>query len=86
MKHEISTIKSLDSFIKVINSFENKSFLYRGESQYYDSGIIASTYRPKNNLNNDLVFLDYEKIRKEYYREIGSELSFIERQNFIGYC
>ncbi len=86
MKNEISTIKSLDSFIKVINSFGSKSFFYRGESQYYDSGIIASAYRPRNSLNNDLIYLDYEKIRKEYYREIGNELSFIERQNFIGYC
>ncbi|MCJ1972074.1 MULTISPECIES: FRG domain-containing protein [Pseudolactococcus] len=86
MKQEIMTVKSLDSFIKIINSFDNKSFLYRGESKYYDSGIIASAYREINNFNNKKILLDYEKIRNEYYREIGSELTATEKKNFIGYC
>lgn len=56
------------------------NLLYRGESKYYDSGIIASAYREINNFNNKKILLDYEKIRNEYYREIGSELTATEKK------
>lgn len=86
MVKEITTIKTLDSFIKIINSLDENEYFYRGEETNFPAGIVASAYRPqKNKLSKKNIFLDYQTIRADYFREIASELSDVERNNFLGY-
>lgn len=41
MNEKIITIKSLASFLKIINSLDPNEYYYRGEEEKFKSGIIA---------------------------------------------
>ncbi len=47
MNEKIITIKSLASFLKIINSLNPNGYYYRGEEEKFKSGIIAQFLRSK---------------------------------------
>lgn len=86
MNEKIITIKSLASFLKIINSLDPNEYYYRGEEEKFKSGIIASAYRSRTSpITHQATFFNYQQLRADYYREIASELSDVERKNFLGY-
>lgn len=78
-------INSIQDYISNIEALDG-NYYYRGESSVEFSEITASAFR-----EFDIPFsemkqrIDYRKLLKEYYTEVGHELNEIERENFLQY-
>ncbi|WP_273724254.1 FRG domain-containing protein [Leuconostoc mesenteroides] len=68
-------------FISVINDIsQNKiEYFYRGESELFQTPLLANGYRSRNSWTN-LRF-----IKKELFREVGFSLDEDSRKNFTAY-
>lgn len=78
---EILEATSLYDYIKILKDKKILDAFFRGESKKY-SNIVASCYR------NDIIGLDrsiIDEIIDEYFYEVSSQLSDIEKTNFIAY-
>ncbi|USS85595.1 FRG domain-containing protein [Fructilactobacillus myrtifloralis] len=77
-------IKSLQDFITLIDDKYDDHWYFRGESKDY--GItknLASGYRWM--VDNKKTFVDLLNLRKEFFREVGGNLTQKEIENFLSY-
>ena len=79
----VITIDSLEEFIKEIDGLDSTSqeFYYRGEAKdYKETTCFASGYASGKS-QKKLLYM-----RKDYYRQVGYELSDDTKVNFIAFC
>lgn len=80
----MNELNSLQDFITQIDQLKGQHWYYRGESKDYgDTKNLASGYRWIK--DNDKVFMDLINLRKEFFREVGTNLSRKEVENFLSY-
>ena len=84
---KIIEIHNIQEFISEIEKYED-TYYFRGESSIKYNQIKASAFReyPTPFSSDKNKTINYQKALKEYYIEIGHELTEIERENFLFYA
>lgn len=79
-------INDIHEFIEQIESLD-RNYYYRGESSLNFSEIVASAFREYSiPFSKSKKRIDYRKALKEYYIEVGHQLTELERDNFMQYA
>lgn len=82
---EVININDINEYISFIDDLQG-DFYFRGESSLNYKDITASAFREYSiPFTNKKKIIDYTIALSEYYREVGHQLTDIERENFIQY-
>lgn len=86
--HPVKTIDvyKLSEFIDIMSDGMYENYFYRGESKLYNNSICSTLLRNFIKPNNTFLPVFYEHILDEFFREVASDITDIEKEHFIAFC